>query len=167
MPLGVRPALLVTAARGVFVAVLLPWAWIDAVSKLAGFTLSIGPTAGPWPLSLGAFYAFVPWLMDRSGGPGALATGYVWVMTIAGLVLPPMVAAGLIARWSSALLIAHMALGWGLAARPGELGALFDASPYAAVPDQILLWSGLILPVALFGAGPLSLDAVLAPLKRR
>jgi putative oxidoreductase len=161
-----RIAGLVTAARLTFAAVLLPWFWITAVSKLAGHTLSVGPAAGPWPLSLGAFHAFVPRLMQDGQAPGAVAVAYVWVMTLAELVLPPMVAAGLLARWSAALLIVQMALGWGLLSQAGGRGALFDPSPYDAVPDQLLLWSGLLLPVALFGAGPLSLDALVARRRR-
>ena len=166
MPSGLRIAVLVTVARVIFVSVLLPWFWIDAVSKLAGHTLSVGPLAGPWPLSLGAFHAFVPDLVEAGAMPGTFATSYVWIMTLAELVLPPLVAAGLRARGAAALLIAQMVVGWGLASRPGQAGALFDASPYEALPDQLLLWSALILPVALFGAGPLSLDAAWVRLRQ-
>jgi|GEM_PF-2054045 len=154
MPAPRRIALLVTAARVSFAAVLLPWFWIGAVSKLAGHTLSVGPAAGPWPLNLRAFHAFVPRVMDSAAAPGTAAVIYVWIMTLAELVLPPMVAVGLFARWSATLLIGQMVLGWGLAMRPGQAGALFDPRPYDAVPDQLLLWSALILPIALFGPAP-------------
>lgn len=161
------PALTVSLARLGFAAVLLPWFLIGALTKIAGLTLSVGPAAGVWPLSLGAYYAFVPGLIAAGADPGAGQHAFVLAMTLSELLLPPMVAAGIFGRLSAGLLIAHV---WIASIATGRLfatGSLFDASPFDPGPDQVVLWSLVLLPVAVHGAGPLSVDGLVARLRRR
>ncbi|NCO22310.1 MAG: hypothetical protein GW905_10005 [Rhodobacterales bacterium] len=46
-------------------------------------------------------------------------------------------------------------------------GSLFDASPFDPGPDQVGLWTLVLLPVAIHGAGPISTDAVLFHIGKR
>ncbi len=163
----VAPALTVTLARAGFAAVLLPWFVIGGLTRIAGLSLSVGPAAGIWPLSLGAYYTFLPGVMAGNGVPSTAEHAFVLVMTLAELVLPVMVVAGMAGRLSATLLILHV---WIRAAAAGELfrpGRLFDASPFDPGPDQVLLWSLVLLPVAIQGAGPFSFDGLVAYLRKR
>lgn len=160
-------ALTVTLARFGFAAVLLPWFLISGLTKVAGLTLSVGPPAGAWPLSLGAYYAFLPDVIAQGAAPTLGQHAFVLAMTLSELVLPVMVVAGLGGRIPAALLILHV---WIAAAADGRLmttGSLFDASPFDPGPDQTLLWTLALMPVALLGAGPISLDAILSRLRNR
>ncbi len=160
-------ALTVTLARLGFAAVLLPWFVIGGLTKIAGLTLSVGPQAGVWPLSLGAYYAFLPDVMAQSAAPTVGQHAFVLSMTLSELVLPLMVVAGLGGRISAALLIVHI---WIASLATGQFiatGSLFDASPFDPGPDQVVLWTLVLLPVAVHGAGPISIDAALSRLGRR
>jgi uncharacterized membrane protein YphA (DoxX/SURF4 family) len=161
------PALTVTLARAGFSAVLLPWFVIGGLTKVGGLSLSVGPPAGVWPLSLGAYYAFLPELMTNGDEPNVVQHVFVWSMTLSELILPVMVAAGLFGRLSAALMVAHI---WAASAVAGHLfttGRLFDSSPFDPGPDQMVLWSLVLLPVAIHGAGPLSIDGILSRWQRR
>jgi putative oxidoreductase len=146
--------------------VLLPWFVIGALSKAGGLSMSIGPTVGGIPLSLGAYFAYAPERVgDLSGGLPQftfLTQAYVSVMVAAELVLPVLIVLGLGARLAAWVLALHQVL-FLLTTRPtAEAGAAFDANPFDMLPDQILLWAMLIAPIALFGAGPLSAQALVA-----
>ncbi len=156
------PALTVTLARAGFAAVLLPWFVIGGLTKVGGLSLSVGPPAGVWPLSLGAYYAFLPELMANGDEPNLGQHVFVWSMTLSELILPVTVAAGVFGRLSGGLLIAYI---WVAAASAGELfgaGRLFDSSPFDPGPDRVVLWTLALLPIAFHGAGPLSFDALIA-----
>lgn len=160
-------ALTVTLARLGFAAVLLPWFVIGGLSKIAGLTLSVGPPAGVWPLSLGAYYAFLPDVMAEGAAPTLGQHAFILSMTLSELVLPLMVVAGLGGRISAVLLIVHI---WIASLAKGQLlatGSLFDASPFDPGPDQVVLWTLVLLPVAVHGARPVSMDAVLSRMGRR
>lgn len=160
------PALTVTLARAGFAAVLLPWFLIGGLTKIGGLTLSVGPPAGVWPLSLGAYYAYLPDVMTGNAEPGVGQHAFVLSMTMSELILPLLVVTGLFARLSSLLLIAQI---WIASLSSGQLlgaGRLFDASPFDPGPDQVVLWSLVLLPVAIHGAGPVSIDGLLARWRR-
>lgn len=159
------PALMVTLARLGFAAVLMPWFVIGGLSKIAGPTLSVGPPAGVWPLSLGAYYAFLPDVMAEGAAPTLGQHAFVLSMTLSELVLPLMVVAGLGGRISAALLIVHI---WIASLATGQLiatGSLFDANPFDPGPDQVVLWTLVLLPVAVHGAGPISIYRLLVRLR--
>jgi len=166
-PLFLVRALAVTLARLGFAAVLLPWFVIGGLSKIAGLTLSVGPPASVWPLSLGAYYAFLPEAMAQGAAPTLGQHAFVLSMTLCELGLPLLVVAGLGGRISAALLIVHI---WIASLATGRLmatGSLFDASPFDPGPDQVGLWTLVLLPVAIHGAGPISTDAVLFHIGKR
>lgn len=153
------------ASRGVVAAVLLPWFLIGGLSKIGGLTLSIGPTVVGLPLSLGAYYAWLPGLLDTSS-PGPpdftlIQQAYVGLMVLMELALPVLVVLGLWARMAASLLVLHQILFFVLSQPLVEMGAAFDASPFDMMPDQLLLWIMLLAPLVLFGAGPISIDDAL------
>lgn len=148
---------------------LLPWFFLGGLSRIAGTDLSLGPAVEGLPLSLGAFYAYAPQAVSPADGVPAFGPGvtaFVLAMTALELVLPVLVTVGLMARAGAALLILHQLVAWWVSAPLTEAAAAFDASPFDLVPDQLLLWAALLAPVALFGAGPVSLDAVVARMRR-
>jgi uncharacterized membrane protein YphA (DoxX/SURF4 family) len=153
------------ASRTVFAAVLLPWFLIGGLSKIGGLSLSIGPTVGDLPLSLGAYYAWLPGLLDTSvvGVPdfSLVQQVYVGMMVIMEVLLPLLIVFGFLTRSAVVLLVLHQTLFFVLSQPFAEMGAAFDASPFDMLPDQLLLWVMLLAPLALFGAGPVSVDAAL------
>jgi len=165
IPRLLASALTVTLVRLGFAAVLLPWFVIGGLSKIAGLTLSVGPPAGVWPLSLGAYYAFLPEVTAEGAAPTLGQHAFVLSMTLSELVLPLLVGAGLGGWISAALLIVHV---WIASLATGQLvatGSLFDASPFDPGPDQVVLWTLVLLLVAVQGAGPISIDGLLARLR--
>lgn len=138
---------------------------IGGLTRIAGLPLSVGPPAGVWLLSLGAYYPFLPDVMAQSATPTVGQRAFVLSMTLSELVLPLMVVAELDGRISAALSIVHI---WIASLATGQLmatGSLFDASPFDQGPDQVILWSLVLLPVAIHGAGPLSVDGLYARLR--
>jgi len=127
--------------------------------------VAVGPPAGVWPLSLGAYYAYLPDVMTGNAEPSFGQNAFVLSMTMWELILPLLVVGGLLARLSAALLIAQV---WIASLSSGQLfgtGRLFDASPFDPGPDQLVLWSLVLIPVAIHGAGPISFDALAARLR--
>lgn len=160
-----RVAVLVTLCRIVFATVLLPWFVVGGLTRISGLALSVGPPAGVWPLSLGAYYAFAPDLAVRGEMPGLAGHVFVLTMTMGELVLPVLVVLGLFGRTAASLLIAHLWIGAIVTGGLTGQGTLFDVSPFDAGPDRLQLWSMVLLPVALFGAGPLSADGLIRHLR--
>ena len=138
---------------------------------MGGLTLSIGPTVGGLPLSLGAYYAWAPGLLDPSS-PGLpdftlIQQAYVGLMVLMELALPVLIVLGLWAQLAACLLVLHQILFFVLSQPLAEMGAAFDASPFDMMPDQLLLWIMLLAPLVLFGAGPISVDDALHRWRRR
>lgn len=166
-----RTAGLCLASRAVFAAVLLPWLLIGGLSKLGGLSLSVGPTVEGLPLSLGAYYAYVPGkaedAMAGGFGFGIIIQSYVGLMVLLEFALPILIVLGFQARLAVVLLAGHQMV-FLISSQPhDDFGALFDASPFDMLPDQLLLWIALIAPVALFGPGFLSVDSLIARRKKR
>lgn len=159
------------ASRSVFAAVLVPWFLIGGLSGLGGLSLSMGPTVPGLPLSLGAYMTHVPGRVgDISDGLsefGVATQAYVGLMVLGELVLPVLIVAGWLARPAAWLLALHQTIVYLPTFRMPDAGAAFDASPFDMTPDIVLLWLMLIAPVALFGAGPLSIDAIVVRWKGR
>lgn len=157
-----RIAGLCLLSRAVFAAVLFPWFLIGALSKVGGLSLSLGPTVGHLPLSLGAYYAYVPGVIHDAGPDltsfGILTEAYVALLVLMELLLPTLIILGWHARAAVILLALHQAFFLFLGQTAESLGAIFDASPFDMVPDQLLLWIMSIVPLAIFGAGPISVD---------
>ena len=151
--------------RATFAGVLLPWFLIGGLSKLAGTALSVGPAIGGLPLALGAYFVYAPWqvgfMTEGLAAPGYMVQVYVGLMVFLELALPILIAIGWKTRVAAAMLALHQLTSMVLLQPAEAFGALFDASPFDMMPDQLLLWASLVVPLALFGAGPLSMDALL------
>lgn len=166
-----RVAVLCLMSRSAFAAILLPWFVIGGLTKVGGLSMSMGPTVDGLPLALGAYYAYVP---DQIGALDAglpdfdiLTQVYVGLMVLFEIALPVLIVLGLLTRFSVVLLALHQMMFFTLSATTADFGALFDASPFDMFPDQLLLWVMLMDPLALFGAGPLSVDDALRRWKDR
>ncbi len=165
VPTAMQSAMLL-AVRAGFGVVLMPWFAFDGITKIAGLPLSVGPPAGLWPLSLGAYASFTPEVLLLGAEPSAAQHLFALGMTLTQLVLPVLVVIGLFGRGAAVLLITHL---WCAAEVHGQFagkGALFDADPFDPAPDQVLLWSLVLLPIAVNGAGPISIDALVERLRR-
>lgn len=153
------------ASRVTFSAVLFPWLMISGISKLAGFPVSVGPAVGALPLSLGAYYTYLPGTVEDLS-VGLPEVSLVLQVLVSGLVLlelalPVLLVAGWQARWAAGMLMLHQLVLSALTLPATGAGAIYDARPFDMMPDQVLLWMILLAPVALFGAGPLSVDRYL------
>ena len=152
------PSVLPTLARFVFAAVLLPYYWASALTKIDGAGLSVNAYAQIFPRAMEAVN------YDAS----ALSPIHDLVVaggTFAEVLLPALLALGLFTRpaalgmigfillQSLTDLIGHGAWGDGV-----TLGALFDRVPDSVILDQRLLWMMPLATCVFLGGGPLSLD---------
>lgn len=126
--------------------------------------------AGLLSVSDGAYYQIVPWAVEAAGGEisqvGLLSHLIVHAGTMAELLLPAMVVAGLFTRIAALGMICFVAVQSWVDLRfhgvSGDTaGALFDRFPDSLVADQRTLWAFLLLVLAVKGGGALSLDAAL------
>jgi putative oxidoreductase len=98
---------------------------------------------------------------------GALRRLIVLAGSWAELVLPALIVLGLATRLAALGMIGFVLVQSltdiiGHAAGPATIGAWFDAASDALILDQRALWVFVLLTLVLKGAGPLSLDRVLA-----
>jgi putative oxidoreductase len=154
-------------ARFTFAAVLLIYFWHAAATKL-------GPGLfGLFQPAMGAYAQIFPRAMEAAGyDPGQLGWWH-WAVVVAGtaaeFVLPALIVLGLLTRLAALGMIGFVALqsltdlyGHGGIAHAETLGAWFDRLPDGAILDQRLLWVFVLATLVAKGAGPLSLDRLLA-----
>ncbi len=157
---GAAPVL----ARIVFLAVLAPFFWSSAMTKLGE---GIGGLFSP---SAGAYVQILPVQMEAAGYDesklGLLADLIVLAGMWAEFVIPALVVLGLFARAAGLAMIGFILVmsivdiaGHGVDA--ATVGMWFDHVPDAKILDQRLLWIFLLLIPVARGAGPVSLDALL------
>lgn len=158
-----RIGILCILSRFTFASVLLPWFLIGGLSKIAGLTLSVGPAVGNLSLTLGAYFVYAPWqvrsLSEGLPAPAYPVQIYVGLMVFLELALPVLIILGWKARIAAVTLALHQIFSVMLLQSSENFGALFDVGPFDLAPDQLLLWVSLLVPLALFGAGPLSMDS--------
>lgn len=151
-----------TLGRVVFAGVLLVYYWGSAQTKLGDGLLS--PSAG-------AFVQIFPRAMEAAGYDPSQLSALHRLVVIAGtwaeFVLPALIVAGLLTRLAALGMIAFVAVqsfvditGHGLGA--ADIGAWFDRNPSALIVDQRALWVFLLVVLAIRGAGPVSVDRLLA-----
>ncbi|MBV7410288.1 DoxX family membrane protein [Maritimibacter sp. DP1N21-5] len=152
------PTILPSLARFAFAAVLAPYYWASAVTKVDGAGLSVNGYAQIFPRAMEAVNYDPSQL-------GLLHSVIVAGGTLAELLLPALLILGLLTRpaalgmigfivvQSLTDLFGHGALGDGV-----TLGALFDRAPDSVILDQRLLWLTLLATCVFLGPGPLSLD---------
>ena len=162
------PAVLPTLARFGFAAVLFSYFWRSAMTK-------IGPgVLGMFSPSDGAYIQIFPKVVEAAGYDFSKLGTYHWAVVMAGtwaeIVLPILIVLGLFTRFAALGMIGFVVVQsltdvWGHGVSGDDLGSWFDAASGALVMDQRALWVMLLAVPVMLGAGPLSLDRVLA--KRR
>lgn len=161
----VEPWLLSGLARLVFAAVLAGFFWHSAMIKLGD------GVAGIVNLSPGAYAQIVPWRMEAVGYDIGLLGPVDHIIAISGtaaeFVLPALIVFGLFTRPAAlgmiAFIIAMSAVDiWGHGVDASTIGTLFDRHAGSPIADQRVLWAFPLLVLVVRGAGPLSLDYVLA-----
>lgn len=155
------PILLPTLARFLFVASLFGYYWNSGLTK-TGEGL-----AGLFRLDTGAYIQILPRVFDAVGyNPSALgpfARAIVLFGTWAEFALPILLLAGLFTRLAALGMIGFVAVQtWvDVMGHGAALGAWFDRHSDGLI-DERGFWVFPLLLLVLKGAGPLSLDALLA-----
>lgn len=162
-----RPAgsILSLLLRATFASVLLPFFFNSFLTKVDGFSLTIG-----------AYAQIVPKQIEASGYDSSALSWPLHLLVLAGtlaeLVLPLAVVAGFATRVSALAMIGFVAVmsltdiyGHGIDAQ--TIGALFDGDPYALIADQRLLWVMMLVVLMTTGGGTFSLDSVVSRWLRR
>jgi len=152
-------------ARFAFAAVLMFYYWSSALTKVGdGLFGLVRP-------SLGAYAQIFPRAMEAAGYDTSQLGTFHWAVVTAGTLaefaLPALILVGLLTRLAALGMIGFVVLqsltdiiGHGVDA--GTIGAWFDRVPDSIILDQRLLWVFVLLTLVLKGAGPLSLDRLLA-----
>jgi putative oxidoreductase len=158
-------AMLPTLARFAFAAVLLGYFWSSALTKIGE-----GPL-GLFKPALGAYAQIFPRAMDAVSYDVSHLGLWHWAVVTAGtlaeFILPALVVLGLATRLAGLGMIGFVTLQSltdivGHGADATAIGAWFDRAPDSPILDQRLLWMGIFVTLVLKGAGPLSLDRLIA-----
>jgi putative oxidoreductase len=161
LEIRIAPALLPTLARALFLASLFLYYWNSGLTKIGdGLT-------GLIRLDTGAYIQILPRVFDAAGYDpsvlGPLARTIVLLGTWAEFALPILLLAGLATRLA-ALGMAGFVLvqTWvDVMGHGAALGTLFDRHADGLI-DTRAFWLFPLIVLILMGAGPLSLDALLA-----
>ena len=160
--------ILPTLARLVFAAVLLMYFWVSGLTKLGDGLLGL---VRP---STGAYAQIFPRALEAVGYDSTQLSLFQHLVVLAGtwaeFLLPALIVLGLLTRLAALGMIGFVTLqsltdlyGHGGIAHPQTLGAWFDRIPDALILDQRAFWVFLLLVLVIKGAGPVSLDRLLAP----
>lgn len=161
----IAPAALPTLARFTFAAVLLIYFWNSARTKLGDGVL------GLFRPSDGAYIQIFPKAVEAAGYDFSQLGLFHWAVALAGtwaeLLLPLLIVIGLLTRLAALGMIGFVIvqsatdiIGHGVSG--DDIGRWFDAASGAIILDQRTLWVFLLATLVLTGAGPLSLDRLLA-----
>lgn len=151
-----------TMARFVFAAVLLGYFWASASTKFAG---------GPFTLSTGAFAQIFPKTFESLGYDASKIGVFAHLIALAGswaeFALPLLILVGLATRIAALgmigfVLVQSLVDVVGHMAGPETIGAWFDRGSDALILDQRAFWVLLLSILVMKGAGPLSLDRLVA-----
>ncbi|WP_010139911.1 DoxX family membrane protein [Oceanicola sp. S124] len=155
--------LLPLLARFIFAAVLLPYFWASAVTKLGDGVL------GVLRPSVGAYAQIFPRVFEAAGYDTSKLGAVHWAVVTAGtwaeFALPALLVLGLLTRLAALGMVGFIAVqsltdlyGHGGIDHPATLGAWFDRMPDGVILDQRAFWVFTLLVLAVKGAGALSLD---------
>ncbi len=158
-----------TLARFAFLAVLFFYFLSSAQTKIGDGVLGVLNPADS------AYYQIALPAVEAAGGDVANVAFLPWGVIVrlgtwAEFLLPAMIVLGLFARVAALGMIGFVAVQTLVditvhKVDAGTIGALFDRFPDSLIADQRLLWLVPLLILVVQGAGPLSLDRLLA--KRR
>ncbi|MEC7792139.1 MAG: DoxX family protein [Pseudomonadota bacterium] len=158
--------LLPLLARFTFAAVLLPYFWASAVTKMgSGIFGLLSP-------SVGAYAQIFPRAMEAAGYDPSNLGVFHWAVVVAGMwaefILPALVVLGLLTRLSALGMIGFIVVqsltdlfGHGGIDHEGTLGAWFDKAPDALILDQRAFWITTLATLVVLGGGVLSADRLL------
>jgi len=159
--------LIPTLARFLFAAVLLMYFWNSGLTKLGdGFFGFLNPT--------GAYFQIFPKTAEALGYDTSKFGVFHWAVALAGtwseFLLPALIVLGLLTRLASLGMLGFIAVqtltdlfGHGVIDEPATIGHWFDNDASSLLMDQRSLWAFLLIILVIKGAGPLSLDRLLAP----
>ena len=162
---AVAPAVLPTLSRLVFAGVLLFYFWSSALTKLGpGLFGFLRPSDG-------AYIQIFPKVVEAAGYDFAQLGLFHRAVVVAGVwaefLLPLLIVIGLLTRFTALGMIGFVVVqsltdvyGHGVAG--DDLGHWFDAMSASLILDQRGLWGVLLLTLVFLGAGPVSLDRLLA-----
>ena len=154
-----------TLARFAFAATLAVYFWASALTKVGD-----GPL-GLFRPALGAYAQIFPRAMEAAGYDVAQLGPFHWAVVVAGtlaeFLLPALLVLGLATRLAALGMIGFVALQSatdivGHMADATAVGAWFDRVPDSAILDQRLFWLLLLVTLVAKGAGPVSLDRLVA-----
>lgn len=162
---ALAPFLLPTLARLIFAGVLFVYYWNSATTKVGDGIF------GLFSPDFGAYAQIFPRAIEAAGyDPSQLSFGHTLVVlagTWAEFILPVLIVIGLFTRLAALGMIGFVVVqswvdifGHGLAA--ADIGSWFDRFSSGLIVDQRAFWIFLLLYLVLRGAGPLSVDRVLA-----
>ena len=157
-------------ARFAFAAVLALYYWASAATKLGDGLFGLFQPA------LGAYAQIFPRTLEAAGYNVAELGAFHWAVVVAGTIaefaLPALVILGLLTRLAALGMIGFVIVQTatdilGHMADATTIGAWFDRTPDSLILDQRLFWMLLLVTLVMKGAGPLSLDRLLAPVLAR
>lgn len=152
-------------ARFSFAAVLALYYWASAATKLGDGLV------GLFRPGLGAYAQIFPRAMEAAGYDPSQLGPFAWAVVTAGtlaeFVLPALILLGLATRLAALGMIGFVVLQSltdviGHGADATTIGVWFDRLPDSAILDQRLLWVFVLVTLVVKGAGPLSLDRLIA-----
>ncbi len=152
-------------ARLIFAGVLLLYFWASALTKTGEGLF------GVFQPSLGAYAQIFPRQMEAAGYDVSQLGLFHWLVVTAGtlaeFLLPLLIVIGLFTRLAAIGMIGFVLVQSltdivGHGADAGTIGAWFDRASDALILDQRAFWIYLLLVLMLMGAGPLSVDRLLA-----
>lgn len=154
-----------TLARFLFAAVLLFYYWNSGLTKLGDglfgvFVPSTGAYAQIWPKVLEA-------VSYNTSELSIFHWAVVFAGTVAEFILPALIVLGLFTRLAALGMIGFVVMQsltdiYGHGADASTIGSWFDRISDAHIMDQRAFWVFVLLLLVIKGAGPLSLDRVLA-----
>lgn len=157
--------ILPTLARFTFVAVLFLYFWKSGMTKLGdGFVGLFVPSTGAYAQIFPKAFEAVGYDVSQFG---IFHWAVVWSGTVAEFVLPILLLLGLFTRLAALGMIGFVFVQsltdiYGHGADEKTIGALFDRFSDSHIMDQRAFWVLMLLILVIKGAGPLSLDRILA-----
>lgn len=159
--------LLPTLARYVFASTLFMYFWHSAMTKVGDGVF------GLFQPSVGAYAQIFPKAMEAVVYDTSQLGIYHWAVvtagTIAEFILPVLIVIGLLTRLSSLAMIGFVVVqsltdlyGHGGIEHSETLGVMFDRIADGAILDQRMFWAFVLIVLVVKGAGPFSVDRLLA-----
>lgn len=162
------PTVLPTIARLAFAAVLFFYFWSSAQTKIGmGLTGILMPTDG-------AYLQIFPRTVEAAGYDVSKLGLFHWAVVVAGtlaeVILPILIVAGLVTRFAALGMIGFIFVQsltdvFGHGVMGDDLGSWFDMASGGLILDQRALWITLLVTLVFLGGGPLSLDRLLARIR--